>query len=296
MSGNIRMHIHHNDDDGDDQFKVCPDNPGPPDNDVDVNIESTNPLNFDGGFNVKELLRLLHNKVDKIHGKSLTTNDFTDFYKNILDNLSGHLEQDLIDLINSGAVDQEIINVIEQHLGDLTGLVHDTLKINGHALTQDINLNKNDIGLGNVDNTADLNKPISNATQHALDTKQDTITTGDITESSSDVLSITGGLDSVIGQGVSIEVKKASTTQDGYLSAQDFSSFSDPTVYREIFESIQDQTIITLQNTPRTNKEVVHLNGLVVYPGINYDYTITNNIITFSYILEEGERIMVTYS
>lgn len=32
-------------------------------------------------------------------------------------------------------------------------------------------LTKNDIGLGQVDNTSDLNKPISNATQTALNTK-----------------------------------------------------------------------------------------------------------------------------
>lgn len=35
-------------------------------------------------------------------------------------------------------------------------------------------ITKGDIGLGNVDNTADLDKPISNATQEALDAKVDT--------------------------------------------------------------------------------------------------------------------------
>ena len=35
---------------------------------------------------------------------------------------------------------------------------------------------KNDIGLGNVDNTSDLNKPISTATQQALNNKQDILT------------------------------------------------------------------------------------------------------------------------
>ena len=37
-------------------------------------------------------------------------------------------------------------------------------------------LTKTDVGLGNIDNTSDLNKPISTATQTALDTKQATIT------------------------------------------------------------------------------------------------------------------------
>ena len=37
---------------------------------------------------------------------------------------------------------------------------------------------KSDIGLGNVDNTSDLNKPISTATQTALNNKQDTLVSG----------------------------------------------------------------------------------------------------------------------
>lgn len=36
-----------------------------------------------------------------------------------------------------------------------------------------VTLNKSDVGLGNVDNTSDANKPISTATQTALDKKQD---------------------------------------------------------------------------------------------------------------------------
>jgi len=37
------------------------------------------------------------------------------------------------------------------------------------------NTNKSDVGLGNVDNTSDLNKPVSNATQNALDEKVDKV-------------------------------------------------------------------------------------------------------------------------
>ena len=45
-------------------------------------------------------------------------------------------------------------------------------KSNPHEVT------KAQIGLGNVDNTSDLNKPISSATQSALNLKQDTLTAG----------------------------------------------------------------------------------------------------------------------
>ena len=40
------------------------------------------------------------------------------------------------------------------------------------ANTINININKTDLGLNNVDNTSDLNKPISTATQTALNGKE----------------------------------------------------------------------------------------------------------------------------
>lgn len=43
-------------------------------------------------------------------------------------------------------------------------------------------LTKNDIGLGQVDNTSDLNKPVSTATQTALNGKENTITAGTISQ------------------------------------------------------------------------------------------------------------------
>lgn len=52
-----------------------------------------------------------------------------------------------------------------------TSRVPTSRTIAGHMLTDDVVLNKNDIGLNNVDNTADIDKPISTATQTALDSK-----------------------------------------------------------------------------------------------------------------------------
>ncbi len=50
--------------------------------------------------------------------------------------------------------------------------------IEGQSLlgSGNIDLTKSDVGLSNVDNTSDVNKPISTATQTALDAKQNTIT------------------------------------------------------------------------------------------------------------------------
>lgn len=60
--------------------------------------------------------------------------------------------------------------------------------------TININVSKTDMGLDNVDNTSDLNKPISTATQTALDNKVDKVTGSRlITSSEATVLSNTSG-------------------------------------------------------------------------------------------------------
>lgn len=59
---------------------------------------------------------------------------------------------------------------------DLSGLVPNTRTINGYALSSNVSLTKSDVGLSNVDNTSDASKPISTATQTALNAKQGTIT------------------------------------------------------------------------------------------------------------------------
>ena len=80
-----------------------------------------------------KLSALETNKVDKIDGKGLSANDFTDDYKETLDNISG---------------------------GTVTG-------IKGNAensyRTGNVNLTKENIGLGNVNNTADSNKDVASA-------------------------------------------------------------------------------------------------------------------------------------
>ena len=88
-----------------------------------------------------ELTSALSGKVDKVAGKQLSTEDFTTAEKN---KLSG---------IETGAQ----VNTVTSVAGRTGAVV----------------LTKSDVGLGNVDNTSDLNKPISTATQTALDKKAD---------------------------------------------------------------------------------------------------------------------------
>ena len=52
--------------------------------------------------------------------------------------------------------------------------VPNTRTVNGHALSADVTVTQTDVGLGNVDNTSDANKPVSSAQQTALDGKLST--------------------------------------------------------------------------------------------------------------------------
>lgn len=56
-----------------------------------------------------------------------------------------------------------------------------TTTVNGHALSDNVTVTKDDVGLGNVSNLAPADLPISTATQTALDKKVDKLTTAPTT-------------------------------------------------------------------------------------------------------------------
>jgi hypothetical protein len=58
-----------------------------------------------------------------------------------------------------------------------TKKVPTTTTVNGHALSSNVTVSQSDVGLSNVNNTSDANKPVSTAQQSALDLKVDKTTT-----------------------------------------------------------------------------------------------------------------------
>lgn len=58
---------------------------------------------------------------------------------------------------------------------DLSGYVPNSRTVNGQPLSSNVVLTKDDVGLSNVDNTSDESKPISTATQTAIDNKPDSL-------------------------------------------------------------------------------------------------------------------------
>lgn len=65
---------------------------------------------------------------------------------------------------------KHFLTVTNRRIERLENGTGNVTSVNGRV--GDVTLDKTDVGLGNVDNTSDLNKPISSATQYALDGKQ----------------------------------------------------------------------------------------------------------------------------
>jgi hypothetical protein len=130
----------------------------------------------------------LDQKVDKVSGKGLSTNDYTDADKTKLADLP--TDADLTAEL-AGKVDKETgkglstNDFTDAEKSKLQGVeagaqVNTVLGVKGDAETDyragNVNITKENIGLGNVDNTADADKPISTATQTALSGKVDKVT------------------------------------------------------------------------------------------------------------------------
>ena len=130
----------------------------------------------------------LNDKVDKVTGKSLSTNDYTSAEKT---KLSG---------IETGAQKNTITGV--------KGNAETTYR------TGNVNITATNIGLGNVNNTSDAEKPISTATQTALNGKQATITGAATTITDNNLTANRALISNSNGK---VEVSSVTSTELGYL-------------------------------------------------------------------------------
>jgi hypothetical protein len=67
---------------------------------------------------------------------------------------------------------------------------------------------------------------LSSTDWNTFNNKQATITTGNLTEATSSVLTITGGTGSVLGSGTTIQVTQATGSVDGFLDSADWTTFN----------------------------------------------------------------------
>lgn len=131
-------------------------------------------------------------------------------YEYTLNNSSFTQEQ--WDAINSGLTSSDrttynaAVTLLNTHVGDSSIHVTAADKTNWNSHVADTsnphNVTKSQVGLGNVDNTSDLNKPISTAQQAALNTKQKVIS---IVTGAPIILDANGNMDLKISDGTFLD-------------------------------------------------------------------------------------------
>ena len=97
---------------------------------------------------------------------------------------------------NLAPSDLPISDAAQEALDSLKDTI-DNYTINGHKISESPSLTKADVGLGNVDNTSDLDKPISTATQGALSTLGQTIE-DETTRATNKETELEGSIDNLI--------------------------------------------------------------------------------------------------
>jgi hypothetical protein len=107
----------------------------------------------------------------------------------------------------------------------------------------------------------DTHYPSEKLVKDSLDNKQDTLTPGDITETTSSILTITDGTGATVGPNVTIEVAQASSLTSGYLSNTDWSTF----------DGKQDALGYTAANDTLSNLGVVAVNTSIISDTDNTD-------------------------
>lgn len=106
----------------------------------------------------------------------------------------------------------------DQHVGTVTS-IETTAPITGGTITS-----TGTIGI--TQSGASSDGYLSSTDWNTFNSKEPALTKGNLTETTSSVLTITGGTGAVIGSGTTIAVSQASSTTSGYLSSTDWTTFN----------------------------------------------------------------------
>ena len=168
------------------------------------------------------------------------------------------------------------LNYVNKTTADET-YVPKTTTVNGHALSSNVTVTATDVGLGNVDNTSDEDKPVSTATQTALNKKVD----ANVAITGGTACKITYDAKGLVTAGAKLAI---SDLPENIPSTQ-IENFESKVREANRFEYVQTVNDVSVQITHGLGVQYPHVSvyntttGCIVYADIHYD---SENAITVS--------------
>jgi hypothetical protein len=207
---------------------------------------------------------------------SIDTTSVTNFYLKVRSLLSAGSG---ITYNNStGMITNSGVTSINSNTGALTmdtGYINNFyLKIRSlHSVSAPLTYNSSTGVIGITQANSTTNGYLSSTDWNTFNNKAGSFSTGNLTETGSGVLTITGGTGSVIGSGTTVQVKQATTSQSGFLSSTDWNTFNNKlssvdtssisNFYLKVRSLLSGGTGISYNNSIGviTNSGVTSLNG-----------------------------------
>jgi len=192
---------------------------------VSITVDSQMSSTSENPVQNKVITAALGGKVDAVSGKGLSTNDFTNTYKDNVDaNTTArhtHSNKSVLDATTASYTTAEQTKLSGIEAGAEVNTVTSVAGKTGAVM-----LAKADVGLGNVDNTSDLNKPVSTATQTALDAKQATLVSGTNIKTINSTTLLGSGNIEITGHDIDIVASLPTTLEDDTIYLADTNASS----------------------------------------------------------------------
>ncbi len=128
-------------------------------------------------------------------------------------------------MINTGTALSPVWSTVTSGSIDTSSIANFSTKIRSlFSSTAPITYSNGSIGI--IQAGTSTNGYLSSTDWNTFNNKEAAFTKGNLTETGSGVLTITGGTGSVIGSGTTVQVKQATTSQNGFLSSTDWNTFN----------------------------------------------------------------------
>ncbi|MCK9428656.1 MAG: hypothetical protein M0R17_01425, partial [Candidatus Omnitrophica bacterium] len=203
-------------------------------------------------------------------------------------NRLGYNLSSLLDVYITNAASGNIIQYNGQGWTN-SDITHDTMSGKSGIGPEYYHLNLSQYASASQYSNENLDGLLSHTDWNIFNNKQTAFSSGSLTESISNILTITGGTNSVIGSGTSVQVTKATGSTSGYLSNTDWNIFynKQDALNGNGFIKASGSLISYDDSTYLTENQTITLNGVISGSG-------STNIVTSSgsgyYIPTEADQ------